>query len=237
MLNLVLDLVENQSDEHTITRIMVADDHDLMRQALIDLFSKQSDFRVVAQARDGEEAVKLIKEVSPDVIVMDITMPKLNGLEATKQIKAKYPQVEILVLTVHDDNEHILSILKAGAGGYLTKTASNQEIVQAVRALAAGDVILSPDISRQIFKYAFQYFKKPEVSIHNQRLSNRELETLRLAAKGVSNKEIAIRLGISLRSTKAYLGNVFKKLNVTSRTEAIALCLRVGILNLKDLEG
>jgi two-component system, NarL family, response regulator LiaR len=228
--------IDADHSEPDVIRIMVADDHELVRQALINLFEKQPDFQVVAVAGNGEEAVKLAGETQPDVIVMDITMPKLSGLEATRQIKSEYPAIGILALTVHSDNEHILSIIQAGAGGYLTKTVSNTEIVQAIRALAAGDVILSRDVSKQILKYAFQYFKKPDVVIDSRSLSNREMETLRLAAKGVPNKEIAARLGISLRSTKAYMTSVFQKLNVASRTEAVALSLRVGILNITDLE-
>lgn len=217
------------------TRIIVADDHHLVRQALVGLLEKQPDFEVIAQAADGEEAVNGARKTIPDVIIMDISMPKLSGLEATRLIKSQYPQIGILALTVHSDNEHVLSILQAGAGGYLTKTASDSEIVQAIRALAAGDTVLSPAISKQIFTYAFQYFKKPLYPVTSDKLTAREMETLRLAAKGVSNKEIADRLGISVRSTKAYLTNVFQKLNVASRTEAIAVSLQSGILTLEDL--
>jgi len=162
-------------------------------------------------------------------------MPRISGIEATKQIKAKYPSIKILVLTVHSDNEHILSILQAGAGGFLTKTASDDEIVQAIRALVAGDTVFSPEVSEQIFKYAYKYFKKPTALVLEERLTARELETLRLAAKGMPNKEIAQKLGISPRSTKAYLTNVFQKLNVASRTEAISIGLQIGILDVEDL--
>ena len=132
------------------TRIIVADDHHLVRQALVSLLEKQPDFEVIAQAADGEEAVNGARKTIPDVIIMDISMPKLSGLEATRLIKSQYPQIGILALTVHSDNEHVLSILQAGAGGYLTKTASDSEIVQAIRALAAGDTVLSPAISKRL---------------------------------------------------------------------------------------
>jgi NarL family two-component system response regulator LiaR len=236
-LNLAEELSLFGSSEETPgkTRIMLVDDHPLVRQALTSLLKKQPDFEVVAQANDGEEAVNIAAKIIPDIIIMDITMPKLNGLDATRRIKAKYPGIGILVLTVHSDNEHVLGILQAGADGFLIKTASDGEIVQAVRALAAGDTVLSPAISGQIFRYAFQCFKKPVGPVMSDRLTMRELETLRLAAKGIPNKEIAARLGISLRSAKAYMTNVFQKLNVASRTEAIAVSLQLGILTLEDL--
>jgi DNA-binding NarL/FixJ family response regulator len=217
-------------------RVMIADDHHLIRQALRNLLQKYSDIDVIGEAVDGEEAVAVATREKPDVIIMDISMPRLNGLEATKLIKAKYPGIAILALTVHTDNEHVLSILQAGAGGFLTKTASDGQILQAIRALAAGDTVLSPEISLNIFKYAFQFFKKPLSLVTGSDLTTRELETLRLAAKGMPNKEIAVRLGISVRSTKAYLTAVFQKLNVASRTEAIAVGLQTGLITLKDVE-
>lgn len=132
------------------TRIMLADDHPLLRQALRDVLEKQSDFEVIAEASDGEEAVELATELVPDVVIMDISMPKLNGLEATKQIKANRPAIAILVLTVHSDNEHILSILQAGAGGYLTKSVYGDEVIHAVRALVSGETVLYPTVSQKI---------------------------------------------------------------------------------------
>ena len=218
------------------TRIMLADDHPLLRQALRDVLEKQSDFEVIAEAGDGEEAVKLATKLVPDVVIMDISMPKLNGLEATRQIKENCSTVAVLVLTVHSDNEHILSILKAGAGGYLTKSVYDDEVVNAVRALISGETVLSPTVSQQIFKYAFQHITKPKSLDIGDKLSARELEILRLVAQGISNKDIAIRLGLSLRTVKGYLSDIFLKLSVGSRTEAAIVGLRKGILTLDDLE-
>lgn len=218
------------------TRIMLADDHPLLRQSLRDVLEKQSDFEVIAEASDGEEAVKLATELVPDVVIMDIGMPKLNGLEATRQIKENCSKIAVLVLTVHSDNEHILSILKAGAGGYLTKSVYDDEVVNAVRALVSGETVLSPLVSQQIFKYAFQHITKPKSLDVVDKLSVRELEILRLVAQGISNKDIAIGLGLSLRTVKGYLADIFLKLNVGSRTEAAIVGLRKGILTLDDLE-
>lgn len=217
-------------------RIMLADDHPLLRQALRDVLEKQPDFEVIAEASDGEEAVKLATEMLPDVVIMDISMPTLNGLEATKQIKESNPSIAVLVLTVHSDSEHILSILRAGAGGYLTKSVYGDEVIHAVRALVSGETVLSPAVSQQILKYAFQHSSKPKNLGTGNTLSSRELEVLNLAAKGISNKDIAQRLGLSLRTVKGYLADLFLKLNVASRTEAVIISLRKGILTLKDLE-
>jgi len=218
------------------TRIMLADDHPLLRQALRDVLEKQPDFEVIAEAGDGEEAVKLATKLVPDVVIMDISMPNLNGLEATKRIKASRPAIAVLVLTVHSDSEHILSILQAGAGGYLTKSVYGDEVINAVRALLCGETVLSQSVSQQIFKYAFQHAIKPKRLDVGNKLSARELEVLNLAAKGISNKDIALRLGLSLRTVKGYLVDLFLKLNVASRTEAVIVGLRKGILTLNDLE-
>lgn len=214
----------------------MADDHPLLRQALRDALEKQSDFEVIAEASDGEEAVRLATEMFPDVVIMDISMPILNGLEATKQIKESNPSIAVLVLTVHSDSEHILSILRAGAGGYLTKSVYGDEVTHAVRAIVSGETVLSPAVSQQIFKYAFQHSTKPKNLGTGNSLSSRELEVLHLASKGISNKDIAKRLGLSLRTVKGYLADLFLKLNVASRTEAVIIGLRKGILTLKDLE-
>jgi NarL family two-component system response regulator LiaR len=217
-------------------RIILVDDHPLLREALRNVLEKQHDFEVIAEASDGEEAVKLATKLIPDVVIMDISMPKLSGLEATRQIKAKRPTITILVLTVHSDNEHILSILQAGAGGYLTKSVYGAEVVNAVRALVHGETVLSPSVSQQIIKYASQHITKPLSLDTGDKLTNRELEILRLVAKGISNKDIALRLGLSLRTVKGYLVDLFLKLNVASRTEAAIVSLRKGILTLNDLE-
>jgi len=216
-------------------RIVLADDHPLLRQALRNTLEKQPDFVVLGEANDGEETVKLAADLTPDVIIMDISMPKLNGLEATRVIKARFPKIAILALTVHNDNEHVLGILEAGAGGYLIKTVSGSEVVHAVRALVSGEMVLSPSISQQIFKYAFQHISRPLTLESGNKLSAKEMELLRLVAKGVSNKDIALKLGLSLNSVKSYLTAIFSKLNVSSRTEAVVVSLRAGILTQNDI--
>jgi DNA-binding NarL/FixJ family response regulator len=217
-------------------RVMLADDHPLLRQALREVLEKQPDIDVIAEASDGEEAVKSATELVPDAVIMDISMPNLNGLEATRRIKARCPAIGILVLTVHSDNEHILSILQAGAGGYLTKSVYGDEVVHALRALVCGETVLTRSVSQEIFKYAFRHIVKPAKLDTCEQLSARELDVLNMAAKGISNKDIALSLGLSVRTVKAYLADIFLKLDVASRTEAVMVSLKRGIISVDDLE-
>lgn len=216
--------------------IVLADDHPLLRQALRNVLRQQADFEVIAEVGDGEEVVKVATELVPDVVIMDISMPKLNGLEATRQIKAKHPGVAILVLTVHGEAEHVLGLLEAGAAGYLTKTVFGEEVVQAIRAVVAGETVLSPISSHQILRHALRLMTKPLRLDPNTKISARELQILKLAAKGMSNKGIALNLGLSQHTVKGYLVGFFSKLGVASRTEAVIASLRAGLLTLDDLE-
>lgn len=229
--------IEYGENEHKRNiKIILADDHSLIRKALIDIFNKQPNFEVIAEAENGNEAIKLASEKKPDIIIMDISMPGLNGLEATRQIKANHPEINILVLTIHDEMEHILGILEAGADGYLMKNVSEDEIVLAVNALVLGETILSPSVSQKIYKYAFQFVTRSVDLDKKDKLSVREMELLKLLAKGLSNKDIALRLHLSLRTVKSYLADLFSKIEVTSRTEAVILSLRKGILTIEDLD-
>ena len=227
---------DSDRGQHDKITIMLADDHPLLRQALADILNKQADFEIIAEASDGEEAVKLATELAPDVVIMDISMPKLNGLEATRQIKARCPNVAILVLTVHSDSEHILGILEAGAAGYLTKSVFGKEVINAVRGVASGETVLSAPILQQILKHALQLMPKPFDLSTGEKLSSRELGILKLAARGMSNKDIALKLDLSPRTVKAYLAEIFSKLRVGSRTEAVITGLRAGFLALDDIE-
>lgn len=218
------------------TKIVLADDHPLLRKALRDLLEKEADFAIVGEAGDGEEAVKLATETLPDVIIMDISMPNLDGLEATRQIKARCPNVAVLVLTVHTDDECILEILQAGAAGYLVKSAFGDEVVQAVRAVVTGEMVLSPSIGQRLLKQAARYPTKPVLLEAGEKLSARELEVLKLTARGMSNKEIAQTLEIKLRTVKGHLADIFSKLRVASRTEAVMAGLRVGFLSMDDIQ-
>jgi two-component system, NarL family, response regulator LiaR len=216
--------------------ILIADDHPLLRQALRYVLEKQSDFKVLAEAGDGEEAIKLCTKLNPDVVIMDISMPVLNGLEATRRIKEKCPRTLILVLTVHNDVEHVFGILEAGAAGYLTKSVFGEQVPNAIRSLMNGETILTSQIFQQLLKHTIRYPVKPINVNGSQNLSTRDMEILKLAAKGMNNKDIAAKLNLSLRTVKGYMVDIFTKLNVSSRTEAVITGLKMGIISLSDLE-
>jgi two-component system, NarL family, response regulator LiaR len=215
-------------------RIIIADDHPLFRKAVRDTLEQQEDFEIVAEAQDGEEAVNRTLELVPDVIVMDISMPVVNGIEATRQIKARCPGTSVLVLTVHNDIEHILGILEAGASGYLTKSVLDAEIATAVRSVFAGETIIATSVFQQVLKYATRYMPRTTSDTGGDSLSARELEILKLAAKGISNKDIAQRLELSPRTVKSYMVELFAKMNVSNRTEAVITGLRAGLISLDD---
>lgn len=215
--------------------ILIADDHPLLRQSLRNILDEQTDFQVVAEACDGEEAVRLANQLEPDVVIMDIGLPKLDGLEATRQIKAIHPNIVVLVLTVYGDDKHVLNILQAGAAGYLTKSVFGEEVVQAIRGVVAGEVVLSPSVAQLLLRQAARYPTKPVLLEAGEKLSTRELEVIKLVARGMSNKDIAMALGLSLRTVKGYLANIFSKLGVASRTEVVISSLQTGFLTIDDI--
>jgi len=218
------------------TKILIADDHPLLREALCQVFSNQKDMEIVGQAGNGEEAIDLASQLKPDIVVMDIMMPKFDGLEASRQIKKIAPNTAILILTAYDDDNYVLGLLEAGATGYLMKSAKGQDLVEAVRAVRAGESVLHPKIIEKLLKQAMA---KPAETVElkiKDLLSDREMEMLKLLATGISNKEIAEKLCLSLRTVKAHMSNIFTKMNVASRSEALVEALRKGLLTLDDVK-
>jgi len=218
------------------TRILIADDHPLLREALCQVFSNQKDMEIVGQAGNGEEAIDLASQLKPDILVMDIMMPKFDGLEASRQIKKITPNIAILILTAYDDDNYVLGLLEAGATGYLMKSAKGQDLVEAVRAVRAGESVLHPKIIEKLLKQAM--VKPVGTTKYKMKdlLSDRETEMLKLLATGMSNKEIAEKLCLSLRTVKAHMSNIFTKMNVASRSEALVEALRKGLLTLEDVK-
>lgn len=214
--------------------ILIADDHPLVREALHQSLEGEEDMTVVAEASDGEEAVKLASELKPNVVVMDIVMPRLNGIEATRKIKEIAPDTAILILTAYDDDEYVLGLLDAGAAGYLLKSARGRDLIGAIRAIRSGESVLHPKIIAKLLKRATTV----PVGEHkaSELLSERESEILKLVTSGMSNKEIAERLFLSQRTVKAHLTNIFNKLNVASRSEAIVKGLQWGLVTLEATE-
>jgi DNA-binding NarL/FixJ family response regulator len=218
-------------------KVMLVEDHILVREGARELLDRENDLHIVAEAGDGEEAVRLAAARRPDVVVMDIAMPKLNGIEATKQIKAADPSTAVLVLTAYDDDQYIFAFLEAGAAGYLLKDVSTNDLIKAIRAVHAGESVLHPTIARKVVDYFSQRTARRRADEEERsldQLTEREIEVLKLAAKGMTNREIGRALAISVRTVQVHLSNVFSKLNVGSRTEAVLHALREGWLTLED---
>ena len=216
-------------------RILIADDHAVVREGTRQILEKEPDFNVVAEAGDGEEAVRLATSFKPDVAIIDIAMPKLDGIEATKQIKTLYPTTAVLILTAYDDDQFVFSLLEAGAAGYLLKSVRGGELINAVRAVYAGESVLHPSIARKVLNRFVPASGKPREQKALEVLTERERDVLRLASRGLSNQDIAGELCLSLRTIQAHLGHIFNKLQVSSRTEAVVRALKEGWITLEDI--
>jgi len=216
--------------------VVLADDHPLMRKALRVTLESEPDIVIVGEAADGVEAVEMAERLNPDLIIMDVTMPNMNGIEATRKIKDKNPNIAILVLTVHDDTEHIMGMLDAGAAGYVTKSIFDQELLKSVRAVISGETVIGPPILKGVLQHALKYMEKPEPVRAKNKLSVRDIEILKLAARGLNNKNIASELNLSPLTVKVYMVEIFSKLNVASRTEAVITALKTGLLTIDDID-
>jgi two-component system response regulator NreC len=210
-------------------RVLLADDHAVIREGLKSLVNAQPDMHVVGEAENGRVALKRASEVQPEVVVMDVSMPELNGIEATGKLKQASPQVKVLVLTVHEDKGYLRQLLKAGASGYVLKRAVAQELIHAIRTVAAGGVYLDPVLAGKVVG---SYIRKRSVEdeLLNTDLSPRETEVLSLVAWGYSNKEIASKLEISIRTVETYKARLMEKLDLHSRTDMVRYALHQGWL-------
>ncbi|MCH8345873.1 MAG: response regulator transcription factor [Chloroflexi bacterium] len=214
-------------------RIVIADDHALVREGTRQILEDHPGLVVAGEAQDGEEAVAMVARLQPDVVLMDISMPKLNGIDATRIIKKESPATSVLILTAYDDDQYIFALLDAGAAGYLLKNVRGEELAQAVRAVAEGESVLHPAIAAKVFK---RYTRSDQaVDDEIEPLTNRESEVLAIAARGLSNKMIARELSLSDRTVQVHLSNIFGKLGVASRTEAVITALQRGLLHLEEI--
>jgi len=211
----------------TEIRVLLADDHVLVRQGIRQFLEDEGDIEVIAEANDGAEAIQMIQEQQPDIAILDIRMPKVSGVEATRRIKDRFPNVRVLILTAYDDDPYVFALLQAGADGYVLKTASADELVRAVRTVHKGQSALSPEIASKVVQQMTS--GKPAAAAEQiESLTERELDVLRLAAQGKTNRAIGNELEISHRTVQGHLASIYGKLGVNSRTEAVTEALRRG---------
>jgi DNA-binding NarL/FixJ family response regulator len=215
--------------------ILLAEDHVITREGIRKLLEDEPGFVVVGETGNGDEAVRLADELKPDIIIMDIAMPILNGIEATKLIKTHNPGIAILVLSAYNDDEYVFALLKAGAAGYLMKNVSGDELVSAVRAVCKGEPVLDPSIARKVINYFTSPGEIQTVEKPSKQLSSRETAIIKLAATGMTNKDIADKLHLSNRTIEGHMRTIFNKLAVGSRTEAVLYGLQKGWFTLDEL--
>jgi NarL family two-component system response regulator YdfI len=206
-------------------RVLIADDHDVVRDGLKLILETEEDFQVIGEAGDGAQAVQLAEELQPDVILMDLRMPGMDGLQAIEKIHAKWPKIAVVILTTYNEDDLMVRGLRAGARGYLLKDTKRQALFDSLRAAARGEALFMPDIIARVLSQP-----AAEKRSENPILTDRELEVLKAAARGERSKEIAIHLGISERTVKAHLDSVYNKLGVDSRAAAVATAIERGLL-------
>jgi len=215
--------------------ILLAEDHVVVRESVRQLLEREANFKVIGEACDGEEAVRMARELKPDVIILDISMPKLNGIEATKQIKACQPSSAILILTAYDYEQYIFPLLEAGAAGYLLKDVGSRELIEAIRTVHRGEAVLHPTVARKVM----ERLRHPKAEVPGERVSDllteRETVILKMAARGMSNGDIGEMLHLSVRTIESHLGSIFNKLGVGSRTEAVIKAMKKGWFTLEEL--
>ncbi len=214
-------------------RILICDDQDLVCEGLKGILSTEPEFKIVGVVHDGAEALDVIPACQPDLVLMDLKMPILNGVQATRQIRQQYPQIQILVLTTYDADEWVFDAIRAGARGYLLKDTPRQRLIASIKEAAAGKTPIDPGVAGKLFAHVTQPTAVPDTAITAQ-LSEREREVLGLLGKGLSNAEIAARIYLSEGTVRNYVSSIFEKLGVEDRTQAAVLAIRCGLTNLSE---
>lgn len=206
-------------------RVLIADDHAVLRHGLRLILNEPTDLSVIGEASNGEEAVALAMELQPDVVLMDVEMPHLGGIEAARRIRAVSPNIQVLMLTISSKDKDLIEAVKAGARGYLLKSAESSQVVDAIRRIATGETILPPTLVTRVLDELTTPTPKPQI------LTDREQEILRLVAQGLGNKEIASKLHISENTVKTHVSHILEKLNLNNRAEAAAYAVRTGLIS------
>ena len=216
----------------TKTRVLLAEDHTIVRKGLCALLDAEPSIEVIGEAQDGREALLKAEQLHPDIVLMDISMPGLNGLEATRQIKKRFPEVKVLILTVHSDEEYIRQILRAGASGYLVKQAAPNELISAIEAIQRGESYLSPSVSKKVVQEYVQHAAGAAEEDSYERLTDREREVLQLIAEGNSTRDIAELLHLSVKTAETHRARLMSKLDIHSTAELTQYAIRKGVISL-----
>ncbi|GGR93230.1 DNA-binding response regulator [Streptomyces humidus] len=220
-----------EEPEKKPARVVVADDQTVVREGIVMLLGLLPGVEVVGAAADGDEAVRLVGQLAPDVVLMDLRMPRCDGVEATRRIRAEHPGTQVVVLTTYADDESLFPALRAGARGYLTKDADGDEIVRAVHSVLSGDAGLSPSVQRRLLERLSAPEREPaEPAVVPDGLTTREAEVLVLIAEGLSNQEIARRLSVSTATVKTHINNMFTKTGLKGRAQAVRYAFRKGLV-------
>ncbi len=211
-------------------KVLIADDHAIVREGIKLILSREQDIEIVGEAGNGREALDLVAKLKPQVVVMDISMPEMGGIEATKQVKETWPKVNVLALTMHEDESYVFQLLKAGASGYVLKRGAAQDLVQAIRSAAKGEAFLYPSVARSVLQ---DYLKRIESGDNRSRydgLTDREREILALIAEGLSNQEIAQKLYISIKTVQTHRTHIMEKLDLHNRAQLVRYAIRKGLI-------
>ena len=209
-------------------KVIICDDQAIVRDGLEMLLRLEKDIEVIAVARDGEEALELVEKEQPDIVLMDLKMPGMNGVEATRRIRARYPEVTVLVLTTFDDDEWVFDAVRAGASGYLLKDTPREQVIDALRGTLAGKSFIDPQVAGKLLAQVASRQENPASAVRDK-LSERELDVLRLLARGFTNAEIAAQLHLAEGTVRNHVSAIFSKLDVTDRTQAAIIAIRHGL--------
>jgi DNA-binding NarL/FixJ family response regulator len=223
------------NDGEGTIRVVVVDDQRLFTKGLSGLVDMLEGVEVVGVAYDGEEAVALCRKEEPDVVLMDISMPKMDGISATREIRSLLPQTAVIILTAHEEDEQVFEGMKAGAQGYLLKDAEPEDLSRAIRTVYAGDTIIAPDLAQKMLN-TFESGKSSGSSRLMPPLTERELEVIRALAQGKSDRQIANSLGISEKTVRNHTSNIYRKLHIFDRTQAVIYAIREGVIDVEELE-
>lgn len=211
-------------------KVLVAEDHAVVREGIRMILDAQEDFAVVGEARDGDEAVRLARQLRPDVVVMDISMPRMNGVEATQEIKRLFPDVQVLILTMHEEESYVFQLLRLGAAGYVLKRAAATDLVEAVRAASRGEAFLYPAVARSVVQDYPDRMRNGEGTSRYDGLTDREREILVLIAEGHTNAQIADRLFISVKTVQTHRAHIMEKLDLHDRSLLVRYAVRKGLI-------